>query len=70
MLDDDDDACEVDEQGTKCWVMKQQILLDEKCWMMMMMLMRLMSKGPNVGGDEATNLVGRTMLDVSRFHSC
>jgi hypothetical protein len=36
--------------------MKQQILLDEQCWMMMM-LMRLMSKDKMLG-DEATNLVG------------
>jgi hypothetical protein len=37
--------------------MKQQILLDEQCWMMMMMVMRLMSKDKMLG-DEATNLVG------------
>jgi hypothetical protein len=30
---DDDDAYEVDEQGQNCWVMKQQTLLDEQCWM-------------------------------------
>jgi hypothetical protein len=33
------------------------ILLDEQCWMMMMMLMRLMSKDKMLG-DETTNLVG------------
>jgi hypothetical protein len=39
--------------------MKQQILLDEQCWMMMMMLiMRLMMSKDKMLGDEATNLVG------------
>jgi hypothetical protein len=35
--------------------MKQQILLDEQCWMMMM-LMRMSED--KMLGDEATNLVG------------